>query len=88
MTHLSAESRQRFDLLCCCSSKYDVDANLVQAGTNQAKKINQETEPRERLKCKTDRMASKLNHESVSRLLSSGDVASNELYYQDPPILI
>ena len=28
-------------------------------------------------------MATKLNHEPVLRLLSSGDVASNELYYHD-----
>ena len=28
-------------------------------------------------------MVTKLNHESVLRLLSSGDVASNELYYHD-----
>ena len=27
-------------------------------------------------------MATKLNHEAVLRLLSSGNVASNELYYQ------
>ena len=28
-------------------------------------------------------MVTKLNHEAVLRLLSSGDVASNELYHHD-----
>ena len=38
-TRLSAESKERFNLLCCWCSKKDVHANLGPAGTNQATKL-------------------------------------------------
>ena len=68
---------------CCWCSKKDVDANLVLAGTYQATKLTTKSNHVKDLTAKWIEMATKLNHEPVLRLLSSGDVASNELYYHD-----
>ena len=68
---------------CCWSSKEDVDANLEPAGTYQATKLTTKSNHVKDLTAKCIEMATKLNHEPVLRLLSSGDVASNELYYHD-----
>ena len=82
-TRLSAESRERFDLFCCWCGKKDVDANLVPGGTYQATKLTTKSNHVKDLTAKWIEMTIKLNHEPVLRLLSSGDVASNELYYHD-----
>ena len=68
---------------CCWSSKEDVDVNLEPAGTYQATKLTTKSNHVKDLTAKCIEMATKLNHEPVLRLLSSGDVASNELYYHD-----
>ena len=82
-TSLSAESRERFNLSCCWCSKKDVDANLVPAGTYQATKLTTKSNHVKDLTAKWIEMATKLNHRHVLRLLSSGDVVSNKLYYHD-----
>ena len=82
-TRLSVESRERFDLFCCWCSKKDIDTNLVPAGTYQATKLTTKSNHMKDLTAKWIEMATKLSHEPVLRLLSCGDVASNELYYHD-----
>ena len=80
---LSAASRERFNLFCCRCCKKDVDANLVPAGTYQARKLTTKSNHVKDLTAKWIDMTTKLNHEPALYLLSSGDVASNELYYHD-----
>ena len=82
-TRLSADLRERFDLFCCWCSKKDVDANLVPAGTYQATKLTTKLNHVKDLTAKWIEMATKLNHEPVLCCLSSGNVASNKLYYND-----
>ena len=80
---LSAALRERFNLFCCRCCKKDVDANLVPAGTYQARKLTTKSNHVKDLTAKWIDMTTKLNHEPVLYLLSSGVVASNELYYND-----
>ena len=82
-TRLSADSRERFDLFCCWCSKKNVNPNLVPAGTYQATKLTTKSNHLKDLTAKWIEIATKLNDEPVLRLLSSGDVASNELCYHD-----
>ena len=82
-TPLSADSRERFDLFCCWCSKKGVDANLVPAGIYQATKLTTKLNHMKDLTAKWIEMVTKLNHEPVSHLLSSGDVASNKFYYHE-----
>ena len=82
-TRLSAESRERFNLFCCWCSKKDIDASLVPAGTYPATELTTKLNHMEDLTAKWIEMVTKSNHETVLRLLSSGDVPSNELYYHD-----
>ena len=83
MTCLSAESRERFNLFCCCCRKKDVDANLVPAGSYQATKLTTKSNHVKDLTAKWIEMATKLNHEPVFHLLSSGNVASNKFHYHN-----
>ena len=80
---MSADSRERFDLFCCWCSKKGVDANLVPAGIYQATKLTTKLNHMKDLTAKWIEMVTKLNHEPVSHLLSSGDVASNKFYYHE-----
>ena len=82
-TRLLDESRKNLDLFCCWCSRKDVTANLVPAGTYQATKLTTKSNHRKDLTAKRIEMATNSNQEPVLRLLSSGDVASNELYYHD-----
>ena len=82
-TCLSVESGERFDLFCLWCSEKDVDANLVPAGTYRAAKLTTKPDHVKDLNAKWIAIATKLNHEAVLPLLSSGDVASSELYYHD-----
>ena len=54
-----------------------------QQGTYQATKLTTKSNHLKDLTAKWIEIATKLNHEPVLRLLSSGDVASNELCYHD-----
>ena len=80
---MSVESREKFDLFYCWCSKKDVDANLVSAGTYQAIKLTTKSNRVKDLTTKWIEMATQLNYKAILRLLSSGDVASNELYNHD-----
>ena len=64
-THLSAESRERFDLFCCWFSKKDFDANLVPAGTYQATKLTMKLNHVKDLSAEWIEMGTKLNHKPV-----------------------
>ena len=59
----------------------DINANLDPAGTYQVTKLTTKLGHVRDLTAKWIEMATKLNHEAALRLLTSGDVASNELYY-------
>ena len=72
-TRLSAESRERFNLFCCWCRKKDVDANRVPAGTYQGTKLTTKSNHAKDLTAKWIIMATKLDHEPVLRLLSSGE---------------
>ena len=64
-THLSAESRERFDLFRCWFSKKDFDANLVPAGTYQATKLTMKLNHVKDLSTEWIEMGTKLNHKPV-----------------------
>ena len=81
ITRGSAESNEEFSLFCCWCEQNDDSANLTAAGAFHAKNdaanfkhLQEQTE-------KWKKMALTLNHEGILRRLSSGDVASNELFY-------
>ena len=78
------ESKERFNLFYYWCGKKDVDANLVPARTGKYKAtiLTTKSNHMKDLTAQWIEMATKLNHEAALRLLSSGDVASNELYYQ------
>ena len=83
LIRLSAESRERSHLFCCwCSKKY-VDANLVPAGTSQATKLMTKSNHVKNLTANWIEMATKGNQKPVLPHLTSGDVASNKIYYHD-----
>ena len=82
-TRLSAEPRKKVYLFCYWCSKKDVDANLVSGKTYRATKLTTKSNHVKDLTAKWIEMAAKLNNEPALRLLSSGDVVSNELYYHD-----
>ena len=72
-TRLSAESRERFNLFRCWCRKKDVDANRVPARTYQGTKLITKSNHVKDLTAKWIGMATKLDHEPVLRLLSSGE---------------
>ena len=82
-TRLLAESRERFNLFCCWCRKKDFDANFVPVETCQGTKLTTKSNHVKDLTAKWIETTTKLNHKLVLRLLSSGDVGSNEFYYHD-----
>ena len=82
-TRLSAEPRKKIYSFCYWCSKKDVDANLVSGRTYRATKLTTKSNHVKNVTAKWIEMAAKLNNESALRLLSSGDVVSNELYYHN-----
>ena len=56
---------------------------LVLPGTYQATKLTTKSDHVQNLTSNWTEMTTKLDHKAVLRLLRSGDVASNELYYHN-----
>ena len=65
---------------CCWCTEYDDETNLRAAGQRWAKR-KPDSEHMKNITHKWKRIAAVIKHENVLRLLSHGDVSSNELFY-------
>ena len=67
-------------LFCCFCGQKDIDENLVAAGTYRARSTKANPEHVKHLTDKWIEMAKVVGNDNLLMILSSGDVAANELY--------
>ena len=72
---------KRQGICCCFCREVDIESNLRAAGTKYASTSKTNVEHVENITQKWKEMATKIGDDHLIRILSSGDVASNEIFY-------
>ena len=72
---------EHFGLFCCFCREEDIEANLHAAGSKNTTKAKTNIIHVESLTQKWKTMATMIGDDHLLRILSSGDVAANEIYY-------